>query len=167
MVLEEDNDYGEGKISLFQYDYETFSERDESLIYDYSLAHKYLYLIKDETSVIDVRAKKEKTMDPEKLKEVELLDYFVDLDEVSIQSYDFTVSDSSIAKVDSGKVYFLKKGNVTVTATNPVTKETYTVIFRMTENPKTFNSFLFFSIIFMIISFLTFLICIPKKRSIY
>ena len=78
------------------------------------------------------------------------------------------ITDLSVCDNDKTNIEIeVKKGNVDIVATNPVTKETYTVVFRMTENPKTFNSFLFFSIIFMMISFLTFLICIPKKRSIY
>ena len=148
MKFEDSNDYGNYKIKRINIADFPNSEEGLNQLMDISedlYNHSYLVFMNGQASTIDLFVKKKDTINIQNLKKTNLLDYFVNIDEINIRSFTFTVSDPSIAVVEDGEVVFLKAGEVDVVATNQNTGEVYTVHFKLenpktSSNPKTINS---------------------------
>ena len=117
-----------------------------------------------------VSTRDSETMNIATQKEASLLDYFVHIDSDEVDEYRFTVSDSSIAKIENGKVVFLKEGEVDVIATNGNGDISYTVHFKLdnpktSTNPKTINSLhIMFGVFVLMLIVMSSMIM--KKRNI-
>ena len=123
-----------------------------------SHAGRYLYVITDNHYLVNINVSKALNVDLLKEGKLDFLSYFSD--QVDISDFTFTVSDDEVARVENGKVIFLKVGDVDITAVNPHTNEVYTIHF-VTEhaiNPKTQSSMLILlAILFLVISSLVIL----------
>ena len=163
IVLEDSNDYGD--VVIKKVDYDSDDSNFWRNIVRGSLDHQYIYLVDDfiegeSSSNYIVRVKKSESMNISTHKEANLLDYFIHIDRNEMNLYRFSVSDESVAKIENGKVVFLKAGEVDVIATDSSGNVSYTVHFRLDDpnasvkpsvNPKTVNSILFISLILLML----------------
>ena len=175
IFLEDSNEYGNAIIKKVGYDYHSADPNVFVDMINDSFSHQFLYLVEDyedgeSTTSYIVSTRDSETMNIATQKEASLLDYFVHIDSDEVDEYRFTVSDSSIAKIENGKVVFLKEGEVDVIATNGNGDISYTVHFKLdnpktSTNPKTINSLhIMFGVFVLMLIVMSSMIM--KKRNI-
>ncbi len=165
LILKDTNNYGTGQIQKYFID----DIENRTAVYNNSQNGKNLYLITDDTSIIELRMKKEEEKIQKEYKDTPLEEVFANIDSTELENCDFTVSDSTIAKVENGKLIFLKAGDVEITATNRVTNDTYTISYKLKEdsiitNPKTGRYIMLFITIIIAVSIIG-IIVVNRKNA--
>ena len=118
------------------------------------------------TSVVEIHLEKTKEVDSA-TNQLSMLDQFINTKEVDTSTFVYSSSDESVAKIENGKVVFLKNQDVDITAVSRETYETYVLHLKvnhsLVQNPVTGTILVF--IIFSILLFISYVMFLFLKRK--